>query len=168
MVGGLAVSARAEPRFTRDVDLAVAVDDDAHAERLVRSLQSAGYLPLEVIEQEATGRLATVRLQPPGGDEHGVVLDLLFASSGIEPELVARATSLEVFPELALPVARLSDLIAVNVLARDDEERPQDAADLCALKARAADSDLVEARRALELISGYHRNRGLRARLEGS
>ena len=31
VVGGLAVSARAEPRFTRDVDLALMVADDADA-----------------------------------------------------------------------------------------------------------------------------------------
>lgn len=81
LVGGLAVSARAEPRFTRDVDLAVAVGGDAETEALVRELRNRGYEPLEIVEQEATGRLATVRFQPPGGEEHGVVLDLLFASS---------------------------------------------------------------------------------------
>jgi len=32
LVGGLAVSARTEPRFTRDLDVAVAVPDDAGAE----------------------------------------------------------------------------------------------------------------------------------------
>ena len=32
LVGGLAVSVRAEVRFTRDVDLAVAVENDAEAE----------------------------------------------------------------------------------------------------------------------------------------
>ena len=34
LVGGLAVSARAEPRLTRDVDLAIATDDDDGAESL--------------------------------------------------------------------------------------------------------------------------------------
>lgn len=34
LVGGLAVSVRTEPRFTRDVDLAVGVVDDAEAETL--------------------------------------------------------------------------------------------------------------------------------------
>jgi hypothetical protein len=33
-VGGLAVSSRCEPRFTRDLDLAVASPDDAAAEAL--------------------------------------------------------------------------------------------------------------------------------------
>jgi Nucleotidyl transferase AbiEii toxin, Type IV TA system len=36
LVGGFAVSARAEPRFTRDIDVAVAVADDADGEGLVR------------------------------------------------------------------------------------------------------------------------------------
>ena len=31
LIGGLAVSARTEPRFTRDADLAVAVESDAQA-----------------------------------------------------------------------------------------------------------------------------------------
>ena len=32
LIGGLAVAVRAEPRFTRDVDLAVTVADDREAE----------------------------------------------------------------------------------------------------------------------------------------
>lgn len=35
LVGGLAVSLRAEARFTRDVDLAIVAADDAEVERLV-------------------------------------------------------------------------------------------------------------------------------------
>jgi hypothetical protein len=31
LIGGLAVSTRIEPRFTRDIDLAVSVPDDASA-----------------------------------------------------------------------------------------------------------------------------------------
>jgi hypothetical protein len=38
LVGGLAVSVRSEVRFTRDVDLAVAVSTDAEMEALVRIL----------------------------------------------------------------------------------------------------------------------------------
>jgi len=43
LIGGLAVSVRAEPRTTRDVDLMVSVAGDAEAEEVVFSLQSAGY-----------------------------------------------------------------------------------------------------------------------------
>ena len=39
LVGGLAVSARATPRFTKDLDFAVAVGNDAEAEDVVRRLR---------------------------------------------------------------------------------------------------------------------------------
>lgn len=45
LVGGLAVSVRTEPRFTRDLDLAVAVSDDHAAEALIHQLHAAGFSP---------------------------------------------------------------------------------------------------------------------------
>lgn len=168
LIGGLAVSARSEPRFTRDVDLAVAVAGDGEAERLIRELQQMGYQVLVVLEQETSGRLATVRCQPPGGEEHGVILDLLFASSGIEPEIVRTATLIEAFPGMELPVAGIGELLALKVLARDDERRPQDAIDIRALLRSADAADLVAARRASERIVelGCHRDRDLLGELE--
>jgi hypothetical protein len=59
LVGGFAVSVRAEPRFTRDVDVAAAVSGDDAAEALVRSLFECGYRLLASVENHATGRLAT-------------------------------------------------------------------------------------------------------------
>ncbi len=38
LVGGLAVSARAEPRFTRELDVAVAVRNDEEAEAIINGL----------------------------------------------------------------------------------------------------------------------------------
>jgi hypothetical protein len=92
LIGGLAVSVRTEPRFTRDADIAVAVSDDTEAEALVRALQGGGYVVSSTVEQQAAARLAAVRLAPPDGSS-GPVLDLLFASSGIEREVVASAGS---------------------------------------------------------------------------
>jgi hypothetical protein len=80
LVGGLAVSVRTEPRFTRDVDIAVAVQDDSEAESLIRTMRDRGYVAHTLVEQEATGRLATARLLPPGETAAGVVVDLRFAS----------------------------------------------------------------------------------------
>ncbi len=168
LVGGLAVSARAEPRFTRDVDLAVSVAADREAEALIHELGSRGYRILTVLEQETTGRLATVRLQPPESGKQEAILDLLFASSGIEPEIVEAATELEVFPDLKLRVAGIGELLAVKVLARDDKRRPQDLIDIRALLNEATESDLKAARKALALIAerGYDRGRDLLAELE--
>jgi len=60
------------------------------------------------VEQEATRRLATIRLIPPGERERGVVVDLLFASSGIEREIVAGAQVVEVMAGLSLARSALT------------------------------------------------------------
>lgn len=162
LVGGLAVSARTEPRFTRDADLAVAVSDDTEAEALIHALRGRGYNIGAVVEQDALGRLATVRLTP-SGSPNPPVIDLLFASSGIEREIVAAAEPLELLPGLTIGVARIGHLIALKVLSRDDAGRPQDLADLRALLRVASDAELARARHALALISSrrYHRGRDL-------
>lgn len=82
LVGGLAVSARTEPRFTRDADLAVAIASDAEAEALIHEFRARGYGIEAIVEQEAVGRLATVRLTPANVPQAPVIdlLSLCFAS----------------------------------------------------------------------------------------
>ena len=91
------------------MDVVVAVIDDRAAEQNVHDLVADGYRLLASVEQEAVGRLATVRLSPVAGD---VVVDVLFASSGIEPEIVRSAEAIEILPGLVVPVARTGHLIA--------------------------------------------------------
>lgn len=169
MIGGLAVSVRTEPRFTRDADLAVAVSSDAEAEGVIFRLQARELVVASVLEQEGVGRLATVRLAPSA--EAGTpVVDLLFASSGIEAEIAIDAERMDVLPQLSLPVARTGHLIALKVLSRDDERRPQDLVDLRALLRVASTEELARAREALALITarGYHRGRNLTLDVVGS
>ncbi len=168
LVGGLAVSARTEPRFTRDVDLVVSVSSDPIAEGLSRKLLAAGYSILSTVEQDATSRLATIRLEPPGEPTGGVVVDLLFASSGIEPEIAAGAERIEIAGGQIVPVATIGHLIAQKVLSRDDESRPQDIADLRALLKAADRTDLDTSRDALRLVAsrGYARQRDVLAEFE--
>jgi hypothetical protein len=97
------------------------------------------------------------------------VVDLLFASSGIEAEIVAAAEPLEILPGLVVPVARAGHLVALKLLARDDESRPQDAADLVALRAALTVRDRADADAAVQLVveRGYHRGRDLVGLLTG-
>lgn len=166
LVGGLAVSVRAEPRLTRDADFALSVDNDAEAERAIRRLVKAGYTPGTIVEQEATGRLATIRLSHD--EDPGVLTDLLFASSGIEREIVEAAERIEVLPGLVVPVATTGHLIAMKLLARDDRNRPADADDLRALRRIADDHAWSMALSAVKAISerGYDRGRDLVAALK--
>jgi nucleotidyltransferase AbiEii toxin of type IV toxin-antitoxin system len=162
LVGGLAVSARTEPRFTRDADLAVAVASDAEAEALIHSLRARDYGIEAIVEQDAVGRLATVRLTR-SSKLQAPVIDLLFASSGIEREVVAEAEPIELLRNLTIGVARTGHLIALKVLSRNDVRRPQDLADLRALLRVASSGELARARESLALITarGYQRARDL-------
>lgn len=166
LVGGLAVSVRTEPRFTRDVDLAVIAASDAQAEALVASLLPP-YRLLATVEHEALGRLAAVRLAAGDASEEGAVLDLLFASSGVEDEVVRAAEPLEVLPGITVPVATTGDLVALKLLARSPA-RPQDEVDLHALLAAASAADRARARALVALIDerGGARGRDLRSDLD--
>jgi len=153
LVGGLAVSARTVPRFTKDLDFAVAVASDAEADGVVHGLQSRGYQPLEIHEQDYVKRLSGVRLVHQASD---VAVDLLFASSGIEGEVVASADRLEVLPGLTAPVATTAHLIALKILAG----RNQDLTDLGYLIPAASSEGLDAARNAVKLIQARGFNRG--------
>jgi hypothetical protein len=112
------------------------------------------------------GASATVRFV---ADENASpVVDLLFASSGLEPEIVDDAEVFELFPNQPIQVARLSHLIALKLLA-PGEDRPQDAVDLQALAAVAKPEDLATARAAVKLIQrrGFARGRDLQSALAG-
>ncbi len=167
LVGGLAVSIRVEPRFTRDIDLAVAVNDDTTAERLVADLQSRGFAIQLSLEQRALGRLAAVRMIPP--DEHtaGIVVDLLFASTGIEVEICAAADLIEITQGITIPVATAGHLMVMKLLSRS-ADRPQDEADVRALLSVLTAAERRRAIASADQIEriGASRGKALRAELD--
>jgi hypothetical protein len=167
VVGGIAVSMRTEPRFTRDVDLAIAVADDAAAEALIHLLGQRGYTIVSVMEHDTAGRLATVRLQPNNEKPNGVIVDLLFASSGIENEIVRAAGPMRVLPDLTVPVACREHLIALKLLALGPWRR-NDAGDLGYLLKDITPSELARTREAIALIEarGFNRGKALNAVLD--
>jgi predicted nucleotidyltransferase len=162
LVGGLGVSIRAEVRFTRDIDLAVAVADDAAVDTLVHALRGHGYTPVALVEHATQRRVATVRLQSASG----VAVDLLTASSGIEADIVARATAVPVPGVGSVPVASPEDLLALKILAMTDR-RLQDRIDAISLVLTNPDLDLDAVRAHLRCITerGYHRDQDLLEKL---
>ena len=168
VVGGLAVSARTRPRMTKDVDVVVAVDGDPEAEAIVRHLMATYYTvaPDEVFENLETQRMSTVRMRSRDSDSTEPDSDLLFASSGIEREIVDAATELDFGVAGFVRVASIGHLIAIKVLS-ERPDRPQDRDDLCALLRVAGEDDLELAKTSLRLIAkrGYDRQKDLRGRL---
>ena len=105
LIGGLAVSVRAEPRTTRDVDVMVAIPSDPDAETLIFQLQQRGYRVMAILEQKTAARLATARLY--AAMQASVIVDLLFASAGVEAEVVSNAEPTEVLPGLVIPTRNI-------------------------------------------------------------
>lgn len=162
LVGGLAVAIRGQVRFTKDVALAVVLADDPSVERLVRALASSGFSPGAIVEQEAVGRIATVRLR----SKSGVIVDLLVASSGIEAEIVERAAEVAFGTAGAVLVAQAEELLAMKLLSMRPA-RPNDRADALALLATNPSLDLDRVRQDLALIRarGFDRGEDLEGKL---
>lgn len=170
LVGGFGVSARSEPRTTRDVDVAVAVAGDPEAEDLLVRLRDRGYIADTLMEHRDVPRLATARLLRRRTVD-GAFIDLLFATAGIEPEVAAEADLLEVLPGLTLPVAKTGHLLALKILALRPErlhERPQDQIDIRELLRVADDDEVQRARLSVRLISerGFDRGKNLERELD--
>ena len=158
VVGGLAVAVRTPARFTVDVDLVVAVRDDGEAETVTLAFLASGFALVNAIEHEATGRLAAVRLQRSPGEE----IDLMFALTGIEGDVVQAAEPVEVLSGRTARTATIGHLVAMKLLSVDDR-RPRDAQDLVALLARCDASEQRRAERAVAAIveAGTARGRPL-------
>lgn len=158
------MSFRAEVRFTRDVDLAVVVEDDADFEGLVFALRSSGYSPVATIEHTQQKRLSTARLQSP----LGFVVDLIAASCGIEQEVVERATLVDLPGVGRLPVARSEELLAMKILSMSDR-RLQDRMDARNLVLFGDNLDLTAVTDNVNRIiaRGFHRGEDLHAKLAG-
>ena len=114
--------------------------------------------------------LATARFAHPS-DETGQepTIDLLFATTGIEREIVDEAAPVEIVPGDTILVARLPHLIAMKTLSeRQGRERDRD--DLRELLAAANESEIGEARQLLTLIKdrGFDREKDLQGRLATS
>ncbi|MBI2393584.1 MAG: nucleotidyl transferase AbiEii/AbiGii toxin family protein [Deltaproteobacteria bacterium] len=161
LVGGLAVSIRGEVRFTRDVDLALAVSE-AELEALIRDLRAARYAIHSLVEHDVARRTATVRLVT----RDAIHVDLLAASSGIEQEIVGRATPIDIPSVGLVPVATAEDLVATKVLAMTDRRR-RDFDDAIGLILANPSLDLAAVRERLSLITarGFHREQDLEAKL---
>lgn len=165
VVGGIAVSLRTIERFTKDVDFAISVSSDSEAESIVNALRDAG-LRIAMFLDKDDGGLMTVRLKT--GVDYEIYVDLLFATSGIENEVVANSIETEVFPGFIDRVATIPSLLAMKVLSADWKIRPQDILDIQSLLSEASPKHIAQSRQLLDLITerGYNRDKDLQAELD--
>lgn len=162
LAGGLAIAIRGEVRFTRDVDVVVAVRNDSECEALIRELRTQHYDVIALVEQEDVDRIATVRLVSPSG----ILVDIITATCGIEAEIVARAEPVRLGDAGSIPVACAEELLAMKILSMT-EKRLQDRIDAMSLCLVNADIDIERVKTNLALMTarGYARNQDLAAKL---
>jgi hypothetical protein len=158
VVGGLAASIHGEARFTRDIDVALMVENDEEAELCIHGFIQKGYALVATVEQDATHRLATARLRHPDG----VVCDLIFATCGIERDIVASAQRIELFPGTWVATATAESMIAMKVLSASPK-RPRDLGDIQAMLRAAPTLNEALVTSLLESITarGYARGQEL-------
>ncbi len=127
VIGGVAIAARAHPRFTDDIDVVIAVSTEDRDRLLqVAVANGYGYDPKEAATFMEGGLL---RLWGPPGRERGIGVDLLFSDSPFMEKVLARATVLDAVGT-SLPVATVEDLILLKLEAN----RPADLEDVIAMK----------------------------------
>lgn len=165
LIGGLAVSTHANPRFTNDIDLSVSVSSDKEVENIVFQLQQRKWRAEHIFEEQEKNYISTVRFTHPQHPD--IFIDMLFASSGIETEIVEEAIPLEALPDIHIKVAQIGHLLALKILSERDR-REQDTLDIKSLLQESSDIDVAKAKEACLLITsrGFHRGRDLEKLLE--
>jgi hypothetical protein len=116
LVGGLALAAYIEPRFTKDVDLCLALADEKKQDRLVRELRAAGYEEESFLLRRTNGAVIGIRFFAPESESREPNVDLLFSATGIEEEIVHDAEPIALYGR-KIPTATISDLIAMKTLS---------------------------------------------------
>lgn len=167
LVGGLGTSVYVEPRTTKDIDVVVSVPDEQQADNLKDLLLTKGYTNPQLLMHTIPTRRMGWRVFIPPSREASIPLDILVSACGIEQDIVANSSTIEILPGLSLPVASLGHLIAMKVLSQNSFERLQDRVDLLALLRSANQQDRNMVERSLKEIAnrGFSEGRNLVAEL---
>jgi len=133
IIGGVAASLLGRPRFTRDVDALVLLEDNAWAPFLSAGA-AFGLVPRrpDALAFARRTRVLLLRHEPSGID-----VDVSLGTLPFEEEAVARARSRRVIAGVSVPLVSPEDLIVMKAIAH----RPRDIADI---------ESLVDARPALD------------------
>ena len=117
LIGGVAVSLLAKPRFTQDVDVAVSFDLD-RLEELIASAAARGLVPRR---QDALAFARRNRVLLLRHDATAISVDMSFIAMPFEEEMIASARVAEIGGlELRLP--RPEDLIIMKVVAHRSQD----------------------------------------------
>jgi len=157
IIGGLAVTARGEPRSTADVDAVIATDV-AGGLALLKELRDSPFLPFFSGVEEVVEKAFLLPLRHRATN---VKVDLALGMTGFEREAIRRATATPL-GGCTVPVVSAEDLILMKLLA----SRARDTEDARRIVERQGESldwrYLEETARGLEEVTGQDVSRPLR------
>ena len=117
LIGGVAVSLLAKPRFTQDVDVAVSFDVD-RLEELIASAAAYGLTPRR---QDAVAFARRNRVLLLRHDATAISVDMSFIAMPFEEEMIASAQVAEI-GGLQLRLPRPEDLIIMKTVAHRSQD----------------------------------------------
>lgn len=122
LVGGMAVSARARPRATKDIDFIIQAEPEFYN----------NVLPREIIKRKLTSKtFQSDKLDPMNGlvriydSEGNELVDLIPVFFKWQNDIIHKAELVKIF-ETTIPVARIEDLVVMKLVAGG----PQDMLDI--------------------------------------
>jgi hypothetical protein len=122
LIGGLAVSARAKPRATKDIDFLVSAEKGFFSKIFPEILKSKGY-SYKIFEGGWDDPVnGLVRIYDEDGSE---LVDIIPVFWKWQDEIVKNAEKLEVFNGVSIPVARIEDLIVLKLVSKLWEQTPR-------------------------------------------
>lgn len=124
IIGGVAVSLLAQPRFTADIDALLLLDEDEITE-LIEVAERTGLTP-RIADAELFARRNRVVLLRH--EDTGINVDISLGMLPFEVEAIARRTVFQ-SEDFALPIPTPEDLIVMKAVAH----RPKDLVDIQAL-----------------------------------
>jgi hypothetical protein len=137
LIGGIAVSLQASPRFTQDIDVLIWADDARWPEWLAAA-PAHGIRPrIDDAAAFAAGTRVLLLVH-----ETGVPIDVSCGALPFEREVVASAVRIDA-AGLSIPVATPGHLLVLKAIA----DRPRDHADIESLVRAHPDLDIEAARR---------------------
>lgn len=131
LIGGLAASLRGRTRVTEDADFVVVCSVD----RALELAETLDGQPFELLFPEVEEVIRRSFILPLRHRETGIVVDLAIGVSGLEQQVVSRATPVTI-GNRQFPVATAEDLILMKMIAG----RPQDDQDVRGIVSISQDS----------------------------
>ncbi len=126
LIGGFAVSARAKPRATRDIDFLIEAEPDFYTDTLPNLLKKTDYTFKIFISSFEDPLHKLIRIYDK---ERNEVVDLIPVFWNWQSAIIENADNIEVSRGISIPIAKAEDLIVMKLKAGG----PQDLVDVRAL-----------------------------------